>query len=100
MDRTKKGVRSVKGERATNQFWWMEDVGIADSGYKEGRDLTPIRVYFCREVPILLAPPPAVAVSHIRTHPSPPTIPASPAVATAPLPPPPPLPRRARGGRE
>ncbi len=50
MDRTKKGVRSVKGERAANQFWWMEDVGIADSGYKEGRDLTPIRVYFCREV--------------------------------------------------
>ncbi len=62
MDRTKKGVKAGKGERAANQFWWMEDVGIADSGNKEGRDLTPTRVYFCREV--LLGPPtPRAAMS-------------------------------------
>ena len=58
MDRTKKGVKAGKGQRATNQFWWMEDVGIADSGKREGRDLTPTRVYFCREV-ASLSPLPA-----------------------------------------
>ena len=50
MDRTKKGVKAGKGQRAENQFWWMEDVGTADSGKREGRNLTPTRVYFCREV--------------------------------------------------
>ena len=56
MDRTKKGVKAGKGQRAANQFWWMEDVGTVDSGCKERRDLTPTRVYFCREVAAPSAP--------------------------------------------